>query len=341
MKIVRIPGLLGLLVLLGVAVACGPFQDTRPSEVDLCPPQLQAVFTTGPSELSVEFDEDATLVPDKTKISPPLAITEITGPGKRIVIRGESQTPGRLYTLEAEAEDAKGNRASFMADFYGYNGRVPRLLINEFTTQGSGNHPDVVELKALTAGSMGGVVLFQGTPSSFDNRIVFPPLEVAQGAFILVHCRPSGDPAEMNETEDMTASKGFDASDSAWDLWIADGKGLSGNNGVLSLYDRPGGKCLDGVLYSNRTSQSDELYRGFGSEETLNRAEELVLAGGWRPAGARVSPEDAVNPEGSTGTRSICRSSSSADTDSAEDWHIVPTRKATFGAENSDEVYAP
>ena len=120
---------------------------------------------------------------------------------------------------------------------------------------------------------------------------------------------------------------------------LQDGKGLSGNNGVLSLYDRPGGKCLDGVLYSNRTSQSDELYRGFGSEETLNRAEELVLAGGWKPAGARVSPEDAVNPEGSTGTRSICRSSGSADTDSAEDWHIVPTRKATFGAENSDEVY--
>ncbi len=164
---------------------------------------------------------------------------------------------------------------------------------------------------------------------------------MAEGVFILVHWKPSGDPAELNETEDMAASRGFDASDIAWDLWVADGRGLPGNNGVLSLYDRPGGICLDGVLYSNRTSQSDESYRGFGSVETLNRAEELVLDGGWKPAGARVSPEDAVSPEGSTGTRSICRQSSGADTDSAEDWHIVPTRKATFGAENSDEVYEP
>jgi hypothetical protein len=329
------------LVILGFLVCCGQVSDPRPAEADLRPPQLQVVLSTSPSELSLEFDEDASLVSDKTRISPPLAVTEITGPGRQIRIRGETQSPGRLYTLEAEAEDAKGNHASFMADFYGYNGRVPRLLINEFTPQGSGNHPDLVELKAFTAGDMGGVVLYQGTPACFDNRIVFPHLEVAEGTFVLVHWKPSGDPAEKNETEDMTASKGFDASDVAWDLWVADGKGLSGNNGVLSLYDRPGGKCLDGVLYSNRTSQSDESYRGFGSAETLARAEELVQAGGWKPAGIRVSPEDAVNPNGSTGTRSICRQSSSADTDSFEDWHIVPTRKASFGAENSDEVYAP
>lgn len=332
---------LTLLVLLGVPVACGPVQDPRSAEADLRPPQLQAIQTLGPAEISVEFDEDAALVADKTRISPALAITEITGPGRQIVIRGETQTPGRLYTLEAEAEDAKGNRASFMADFYGYNGHVPRLLITEFITQGSGNHPDLVELKALTAGDMGGAVLYQGTPSSFDNRIVFPAFAVGEGAFILVHWKPSGDPGEVDETDDMAASKGFDVSDSAWDLWVAGGKGLSGNNGVLSLYDRPGGKCLDGVLYSNRTSQSDELYRGFGSAGTLTRAEELVKDGGWKSAGARVSPEDAVNPEGSTSTRSMCRQSGSADTDTSADWHIVPTRKASFGAENCDEVYAP
>ena len=327
--------------MLDILAACGQVSDTRPADADLRPPQLQAVSSTGPAQIRVEFDEEASLVPDKTRISPPLAITEITGPGKQIEIRGETQSPGKLYTLEAEAVDAKGNSASFMADFYGYNGRVPGLLINEFTTQGSGNHPDLVELKALHAGDMGGVVLYQGTPGSFDSRIVFPPLDVAEGAFILVHWKPSGDPAEVNETQDMAASKGFDASDSAWDLWVAGGKGLSGNNGVLSLYDRPGGKCLDGVLYSNRTSQSDELYRGFGSAETLARAEELVQAGGWKPAGARVSPEDAVNPDGSTATRSICRQAHAVDTDSAEDWHIVPTRTSSFGAENSDEVYVP
>jgi hypothetical protein len=338
MKITR---LLTLLVLLGIPAACGPFQDTRASEVDLRPPQLQGISSIGPAEVRVEFDEEAALVADSIRISPALAVTDITGPGRQMIIRGETQTPGRPYTLEAEAQDANGNRASFMADFYGYNGRVPRLLINEFITQGSGNHPDLVELKALTAGNMGGAVLYQGTPSSFDSRIVFPAFAVGEGAFILVHWKPSGDTGEVDETDDMAASTGFDVSDSAWDLWVAGGKGLSGNNGVLSLYDRPGGNCLDGVLYSNRTSQSDELYRGFGSEGTLTRAEELVKDGGWKSGGARVMPEDAVNPEGSTGTRSMCRQSGSADTDTSADWHIVPTRKATFGAVNCDDVYAP
>jgi hypothetical protein len=139
----------------------------------------------------------------------------------------------------------------------------------------------------------------------------------------------------------MTVSKGLDASDHAYDFWIPSGTGLGGNNGVLSVYDRPGGTCLDAVLYSNRTSQSDERYRGFGSREMLDQAEELARDGEWVITDARVMPEDAVNPEGSTGTRSICRSSLSADTDGPEDWHVVPTRKATFGSENSDEVYAP
>jgi len=71
------------------------------------------------------------------------------------------------------------------------------------------------------------------------------------------------------------------------------------------------------------------------------RAEELVLDGGWKIAAERVTPEDAFNPEGTTGTRSICRSSGSADTDCAQDWHIAPTRGASFGADNGDDVYVP
>jgi len=95
------------------------------------------------------------------------------------------------------------------------------------------------------------------------------------------------------------------------------------------------------VLYSNRTSESDERYRGFGTADMLERAEELVRDGGWRIAGARVAPEDGMNPEGSTATRSLCRSSTSTDTDGRGDWHVVPTRGSTFGAENSDEAYEP
>ena len=327
------------LLLASLCTSCGPVADPRSAQVDLCPPQVQRVRTVGPREISIEFDEDAALRAGKTRITPALAISGTTGSGATVVIRGESQSPGRLYTLEAEAQDARGNSASFIAQFYGWNSRVPQVLINELTPRGSGNHPDLVELKVMTAGDMGGAALYLGTPGSFDARLVFPAFAVAAGSFILVHLKPTGSAEEVDETRDMSLSRGFDASDTAFDFWLPEEVGISGTNGVLSLYDRPGGRCLDAVLYSNRTSQSDESYRGFGSAEMETRAEEIVSAGGWKAAGPRVTPEDAVSPEGSTGTRSLCRSSVSVDTDQAEDWHIVPTRKATFGADNCDEVY--
>jgi hypothetical protein len=320
-------------------MSCGPVADPRSAEADLRPPQVETVRTLGPREIGIRFNEDASLDAEKTRITPDLAISGITASARETVIRGAAQTPGRLYTLETEALDARGNSASFIVEFYGWNGSVPRLLINELTPRGSGSHPDLVELKALTAGDMGGVTLYLGTPGSHDGRIRFPSFHVAAGSFILVHLKPAGDPGEVDETADTASSTGFDASDAAFDFWMRESKGLGGNNGVVSLYDRPGGACLDGFLYSNRTSQSDERYRGFGSTEMLARAEELVRDGGWKPAGSRVLPEDGVNPDGSTGTRSIGRSSSSADSDVPSDWHIVPTRKATFGAENSDEVW--
>ena len=327
------------LLFVSLCVSCGPVADPRSTAVDLSPPQLQSIRTVGPQEISIEFDEDADLRAGKTRITPDLAIAGTTVSGKTVEIRGESQSPGRLYTLEAEAQDARGNSASFIAQFYGWNDRVPRALINEFTPRGSGSHPDLVELKVLTDGDMGGMALYLGTPGSFDARLVFPAFAVAAGNFIIVHLKPTGSTEEVDETRDRSVSRGFDASDSAFDFWLPEGTGISGTNGVLSLYDRPGGRCLDAVLYSNRTSQSDERYRGFGSEEMESRAEEIVSAKGWKAAGARITPEDAVSPEGSTGTRSLCRSAASADTDQAADWHLVPTRKATFGSENSDEAY--
>jgi hypothetical protein len=328
-----VPVILWLAALAG----CGPVSDQRPREVDLRPPLIQAVTAIGPTEVGVEFDEDAGLEPEHLRISPPLEVAGISAPGRKVIIRGQAQQPGQRYLLEAEAHDARGNTASFMAEFYGYNGRVPRLLVNELTPRGSGSHPDLVELKVLTAGQMGGVVLYVGTPSHFTGRLVFPSFTVSAGGFLLVHCRPGGDPAEVNETGSVSESGGLDASGTARDFWVPEGKGLGGNNGVISLYDRPGGSCMDAVLYSSRTSQSDTRYRGFGSSEMLGQAEECAAAGGWKAAGSRILPEDGVSPEGSTATRSLCRSAGSADTDTAEDWHIVPSRKATFGAENCDE----
>ena len=116
-----------------------------------------------------------------------------------------------------------------------------------------------------------------------------------------MHFKPSGDPGEVDETLDMAGSAGLDASPSAFDFWVPGGDGLGGNNGVLSLYERPGGAMLDGVLYSNRTSESDELYGGFGTADTLFRARELVSDGGWKIAGEQRRPRGRCQSRGEHG----------------------------------------
>jgi hypothetical protein len=321
--------------------ACGPLPWPRAPDLDLRPPVVEGVSATGPQSLEVSFDEEAGLDAGTLRIEPPLEVNDVSPPGRIVTVSVGIQVPGREYCMEATARDGRGNSTTFLAAFYGFNDRVPRAIVNEFTPRGSTDHPDLLELKVLTDGDMGGLTLYAGTPSNFDVRLVFPSFEVQRGSFIVVHCRPTGDPSEVDETGDVHASGGIDASPTTRDFWLHGSSGLGGNNGVISVYERPGGPILDGLLYSNRTSDSDERYRGFGSSDVLERAEELARDGGWCTAGALVAPEDGINPEGSTATRSICRSSGSLDTDTPADWHIVPTRGWTFGTENSDEEYAP
>jgi hypothetical protein len=338
------------ILALSLCTCCGPIADMRERlDPDLIPPLLLGVRTLNADQLELTFDEPPLCRPEDLAVEPFLEVLSVQSDDCRLVIQIGSQTPGLPYQLEAVVEDEAGNGLHFLAMFYGFNGEVPRLLINEFTTRGTGNHPDAVELKVMEGGNMGGVVLYEGTPANHDDRLIFPAFNVDSGEFLIVHFKPEGIPEEIDETSAKDLSGGLDASDQAYDFWIPEGAGISGNNGVLSLYDRPGGEILDGVLYSNRTSDSDESYGGFGTLDSWERAQELVADSGWIIAGEQARPEDAVSPEDSTGTRSICRSAGSAaaadiasvDTDTASDWHIVPTLGFTFGEENSDEIYVP
>jgi hypothetical protein len=329
-----------LLAPVVILAGCGPWQELQEAlNPDVLPPVLLAVRMADDHTLELNFDEEVRSPPESLQIVPELVVIGTEASGGVLAVAVTDQQPGSRYTLEATVSDLCGNSLSFLAEFYGYNPQIPGLVINEITTRGTGNHPDVVELAVRKDGNMGGLVLYQGTPSSHDDRLVFPSFPVRVGDFVLVHFRPAGLPEELDETDDPTLSGGFDASESAYDFWIPEGSGLSGNNGVLSLYASPGGSIVDGVLYSNRSEDSDEQYGGFGTRNAWERAQELIRDGGWRITAGLVRPEDAVNPEGSTGTRSICRDASSTDTDSKSDWHIVPTLGFSFGQVNSEEVY--
>ena len=318
-------------------LGCEPVGHALAEDVDLLPPVFHGISVTSATTVVVRFDEPVTMAPEAVTVEPDLAVTEV-GSGEEVVITVAAPlTAGRSYTLHTTARDERGNSTTFVARFWGFNPRPPGLVINEFTTQGSKKRPDAIELYVTRDGNLGGVTVYDGTAESYRDHVVLPALEVAAGDYLVIHATAHGlgedEHADPDQSDHELALPGV------WDFWMQEGTGLSGKNGVLTVHAAPGGELIDGVLYSNRTSDSDERYRGFGSKATMLRADRLAELGGWEFAGERIAPEDAISSAATTSTRSLNRDSSATDTDSAADWHTVPTRGASFGTVNSDDVH--
>jgi hypothetical protein len=359
-KAVRLAAVLACILL---GSGCAPLSGYRDFvDADFQPPLLLGAETLDARHFQLYFSEPVILRADSVlfRVSDsdtPKHLTPVGGTGERespVSFSTDYQPdPGEELTIFGHVADRAGNSLSFSAAAYGWNEAVPELVINEFTTQGSANHPDRVELLILSAGSLAGVTFFVGVNSDWDARVSFPDVTVEAGDYVVIHCGREADTYPAETVSKDESSSPF-AVDSAWDIWIEDGSGLSGNNGIISIYASPQGKLLDAVLYSNRTSASDALYAGFGSRALKERAAVLAEQGGWFPAsysapgadsvGYRadeepLKPEDGVNPDDSTATRSMNRSAGAPDTGTKSDWHIVPTSKFSFGGENFEGVY--
>lgn len=310
---------------------------------DLKPPSVRGWDSPGPGEFEVDFDEDVEASPSDFASDPDLGVLEVSSEGSRVRIESSSPLPpGAALSLEGTVRDAAGNTTSFVLPFRGFNPDLPRILLNEALTQGTSTHPDLVELVVLETGNLAGLTFRVGCAAEQVLVFVFPPCEVEAGEYVVLHLKPQGLPEEVNETGDPAASGGLDAFPYSRDFWYPGGDGaLPGENGALSLYSSATGPILDALLYSARTSESDTKYAGFGSQSLLDQARGIVAEGAWRIAGTEVRPEDAARSEGTTSTRTLCRSSDSGDTDSAPDWHVVPTRGSTVGGANSDALYVP
>ena len=342
---------LRILVILPILLcSCSPLSGWRElMNTDIHPPIILGAETSSENCFLFDFSEQIIPVQNSFKFLPASSIENITihsvrESGERkeslCICTENSIPPGSRCLVEGEVMDLSGNTLFFSAVVYGWNESIPELVINEFTTQGSAAHPDRVELVVLSAGNTAGITFCDGVNSDRNQRVILPPIDVKEGDIIVIHC--GKEPGiSHSETLSISESPSKYASDSAWDIWIEYGEGLSGNNGIISLYTSPQGDLIDAVLYSNRTSSSDSKYRGFGSRSLLDRIIILAQQNGWISAGSDIIPEDGLNPDDSTATRSMCRTSPYIDTDSQEDWYIVPTGKATFGELNYEGVYSP
>jgi hypothetical protein len=156
----------------------------------------------------------------------------------------------------------------------------------------------------------------------------------------LLHCKPEGLPEEKDEPgSDLTISGGKNASALARDLWWREAPGLPDSSGIVSIASSPIGVIGDAVLYSDKVTVAGKDYRSFGTSRMLDRAEKLQASGAWKCDGDLIAVEDAARAEDMTATRTLCRSAESADSDSAADWHVVPSGQASLGGANTDTTY--
>jgi hypothetical protein len=348
------------LVLTALALsACDPMPELRRVDLgDVRPPTLLGQTIADDGRIRLVFDEAVILVPDSLRLTvgPPASspgrqrrnggIRSLENPDSRTAegteisfeVTGPTE-PGREYALEAAVRDSAGNSLNVVLPFYGPNPQPADLAINELQTRLSVRNRDALELLVRRGGNLGGITVFLGVPLDFDASFTFPDIEVATGDYLVLHCKPEGKPGEVDETGPTDRADGPNCLPGARDFWWRGAPGLPDETGIVTLAGNPLGSIKDAVFYTNKATVAGKDWRSFGTRKMMDRADALLEAGAWSAATHQIAPEDGCRSAGLTSTRSLCRDSGSRDSDSAADWHIVPTRKATIGSANSDEKY--
>lgn len=283
---------------------------------DRVPPRLLGLKAIAPSQVRASFDEPVTLVSGSHQ---PLDSRK----SNHVVIALEQALePGKSVRISGTVKDEAGNRMSFEGEAYGFNPRMPEVLITELTSDGTPKSPDRTEIAALSDGNIAGMCLCDGIRTDFVSWFVFPDCEVRKGDYIIV-CW-DGKWSSPKPSVHVFSAKG----------------NPSQYNGIQTLYADPSADsdALDCVIYANHEGTA---YSRFGSQAMQNRAEAALDAGIWRLAAGdgELTGLDAVNSRAATATRSISRRMPYLDSDSAADWYVTVTGGSTMGADNTSEAF--
>ncbi len=212
-----------------------------------------------------------------------------------------------VVSLTVKKESGNKTRASFILQ--GFNERLPGMVINELSTDGSSSSPDRVELYMLTEGNTAGALL---TDTLDECVFSLPPIEVFQGDIIVVYWD------KPKREDDYTRQSGKTIF-----LEANANKTINSKNGVFILKESRHGDIVDALIYSD--SECEKF-----SAKAKADAEYLIANGYWSG--------DAIDSTYVTSSRVIARRPGAVDTDSADDFFITAPRRSSFGEEN---IYAP
>ncbi|GHV84796.1 hypothetical protein AGMMS50230_04040 [Spirochaetia bacterium] len=286
---------------------------------DAAAPVFYGYKTQADGEVSFQFSRPVEV--SSVYFDPPLE-AEVSGQGETVTVRFNSSLPGgSRVTADLLVEDENRNTLNVLVNFRTRNSRMPAMVINEIRTEYSKPKAEFVELRVLAAGNLGALRLFAAYDKT-EPIFEFPPVEVKAGDYIVVHTR-SIEEGIVDETGSVNASKGTDAS-SARDFWLPGTLKLHSTNAVY-LMDQDD-RIIDGITLVN------SKYKW--KDSVAAAADEMARQGAWVGTGA----DNAVNSDGTTSTRTICRTAGK-DTNSAADWYITVSSGVTPGTVNNTGRY--
>ena len=249
---------------------------------------------------------------------------------------------GEKIIADVLVEDEDRNTLNVLVPFRARNDRVPKLIMNELRTTYSNPRVEFVEFISKSSGNLGALRLFIASHSITRPAYEFPPMEIKEGEYIVLHLRTRDDAAVDETGDDLNLSGGNEAGPTARDLWVPGSTKMLRDDDVVYLVDQDD-KIIDAVLLSRSG--------GFEwSRPTLAAAAEFVASqGAWFPTGGEspapgtyvLNPSDAVNTTGTTATRSINRNESLERGGRAEAWYITVNSGATPGLPNNTRIYEP
>ncbi|MDD4012473.1 MAG: hypothetical protein PHI83_10030 [Sphaerochaetaceae bacterium] len=278
---------------------------------DNMPPKLIKAETSAADQVVLSFSEPV------VSVGKPSCASSVQSRENLLIISLFSKLDtAQSLRLCGRVKDRSGNTLGYEITVYGMNSRIPGILINEFTTVSTPSNPSRTELLVTEEGNTAGLCLYDGTPQSWEKRVVLDAWDVKAGDFIVIWWTA--------RLPDNVAPRSGNV------INIACGKDekLPSYSGVLCLARSPGSTAaiLDAAVWAKA---SGSAYEGLGNKANLERASYLQRQGQWLGA---VSAQSAIDSEKASATKPFYRTGK--DTNTKADWCLGKAGSLSFGRPN-------
>jgi hypothetical protein len=322
--------LVPVLLLLPLCVACstGEAAEQILDSFSAETPVLLDCRAAGSREIEFEFSLPVRVL--SLNFTPDLGLESVEEGSLVRVHLAEAGEGGAEMTFDLLVEDERGNTLNVLVPLRARNDRLPPLLITEMRTEYKSPSVEYIEFKTLEAGNLGALRLFIAGNSKDPLIYEFSPMEVEAGEYILLHLRTPAEAGIADETgTDLDLSAGKDAVAGARDLWVPESVERFRKTDMVYFLDQDD-RVVDAVMFSENPDP------WWNKEYFAEAADFLYKQGAFTaPDGGICGPADAVADTIKTAmTSSIARDESMADSNTAADWFIAPSKKHTPGKPN-------